>query len=397
MKVRLNYTKWQIILQIVVFFLLLAAVFAALKLALTKQEIRKKASSTEMTLTLYPTNETFNVGEVKSFDLKATFTGGSGSEKIDYFKTVISFPEQLKIPDDPQYAIILPSGLKRIIQVDDPQTANAKGKIQIELGAERANEGPPTNQTYTVFRIYFQATAGTTTPSNISLESIQVVNNLSSEMSTTANGASVTVNDVRPTITPPPSGYCTSDDQCPDTERCDSDNKCTQVICVMGAPVCQQIVVRNHRCELDNLPDGTSCTDEDGNAGSCQEGACVISALTPTCPPPVCPPPPIDSGCYYEGQDSCSCGILVCPTPSNTPFPSQPPSITPTPIPSCQKDKGDANCDGIIDGVDYSIWLNSQCPPTRPTNAVCGDYSADFNNDGNVDDSDLAIWMQNRI
>lgn len=69
--------------------------------------------------------------------------------------------------------------------------------------------------------------------------------------------------------------------------------------------------------------------------------------------------------------------------------------VTPTPNSTCPtKTKGDANCDGSIDGLDYSLWLNSQCHPSG--DQQCSYLKADFNNDGNVDDSDYIIWENNR-
>lgn len=94
--------------------------------------------------------------------------------------------------------------------------------------------------------------------------------------------------------------------------------------------------------------------------------------------------------------------ITLTPTPGElTPTPtSVSPTITSveptnTPAPGCpKKSQGDANCDGNVDGVDYSIWLNTQCPSTRPTNAECASYDADFNGDKNIDDVDYEIWLQ---
>jgi len=70
-----------------------------------------------------------------------------------------------------------------------------------------------------------------------------------------------------------------------------------------------------------------------------------------------------------------------------------PPSITPQPNCSLKK-SGDANCDGSIDGLDYSVWLNTQCHPG--VNQKCGDLRGDFNGDGKVDDEDYRIWFNNR-
>lgn len=75
--------------------------------------------------------------------------------------------------------------------------------------------------------------------------------------------------------------------------------------------------------------------------------------------------------------------------------PNSPPTITQTPLNCPTKVKGDANCDGKTDGLDYSIWFNSQCHPTASQR--CTDLRADFNVDGSVDDTDYLIWFANRL
>lgn len=83
--------------------------------------------------------------------------------------------------------------------------------------------------------------------------------------------------------------------------------------------------------------------------------------------------------------------ISIIPSPINTPIVT----IVPTDQPTCtMKSSGDANCDGSINGIDYSIWLNSQCHPGP--GQTCARYDADFNGDGNVDDADYFIWLNNR-
>lgn len=57
------------------------------------------------------------------------------------------------------------------------------------------------------------------------------------------------------------------------------------------------------------------------------------------------------------------------------------------------KNSGDANCDGVVDGFDYSLWLKNQCvgSKTHPCNS-----KTDFNNDGSIDSGDYQIWLDNR-
>jgi len=131
-----------------------------------------------------------------------------------------------------------------------------------------------------------------------------------------------------------------------------------------------------------------------------------LSTATPTTPPPVtgicttqCIAPP--AGCHYEGGTQCTCGTVVCPTPTQPPTPTpilciqsgsiwtcpegyvcnfsieggSPPvclpgiptntptptlALTTTPTSSCQlKNKGDANCDGTVNTDDFNIWRDA--------------------------------------
>lgn len=59
-----------------------------------------------------------------------------------------------------------------------------------------------------------------------------------------------------------------------------------------------------------------------------------------------------------------------------------------------RKPEGDANCDGKIDGIDYSIWLNHQCNPGNGQS--CTDFRPDFNSDRKINDEDLNIWKSKR-
>lgn len=69
------------------------------------------------------------------------------------------------------------------------------------------------------------------------------------------------------------------------------------------------------------------------------------------------------------------------------------PTTSTTPIPGCtKKSQGDANCDGNVNGADYSFWLNRQCT----TGCSATNLVADFNGDNKVDDNDYAIWFNNR-
>lgn len=71
-------------------------------------------------------------------------------------------------------------------------------------------------------------------------------------------------------------------------------------------------------------------------------------------------------------------GIEKQPIPDSNLFRSQP-SIP-----------GDANGDGIVDGVDYVTWLRN-----FGTNTQNGPQDGDFNQDSKVDGVDYVIWLRN--
>jgi len=61
---------------------------------------------------------------------------------------------------------------------------------------------------------------------------------------------------------------------------------------------------------------------------------------------------------------------------------------------SATRKLGDANEDGIVNGADFSIWLNnySKIIPTPVTNSH---RNGDFNSDGVVNGADFSIWLNN--
>lgn len=78
-------------------------------------------------------------------------------------------------------------------------------------------------------------------------------------------------------------------------------------------------------------------------------------------------------------------------TPTTTVVPTISNTSTPTPTSGCTLGtKGDANCDGKVDGIDYIIWLTNYNTTTSQR------YSkGDFNNDGKVDGIDYIVWLTN--
>ncbi len=78
----------------------------------------------------------------------------------------------------------------------------------------------------------------------------------------------------------------------------------------------------------------------------------------------------------------------ICP--SSTPIPT----ITPTPTPNCsRRPDGDADCNGVINDLDYNFWLSK----IRGATSTCTYCSADFNNDTLVNLKDFEIWRLTRF
>jgi len=151
----------------------------------------------------------------------------------------------------------------------------------------------------------------------------------------------------------------------------------------------------------------TCRSDGDGGCrGSCDYGTCGLLYGSCTCirnSIPTLTKPPIPITLRIPTPTLTKPPIPTTkrtPTPTATLAPGQP-TNTPTPIPTrtptstlncSQRPQGDANCDGNINGVDYSMWLNRQC------NSGCANENlkADFNGDNKVNDDDYSIWFNNR-
>jgi hypothetical protein len=50
---------------------------------------------------------------------------------------------------------------------------------------------------------------------------------------------------------------------------------------------------------------------------------------------------------------------------------------------------GDANCDGVVDGIDFTTWL------THYNQNINGPSNGDFNSSGKVDGVDFSLWLAN--
>lgn len=193
--------------------------------------------------------------------------------------------------------------------------------------------------------------------------------------------------------------YCRRDTDCAAGETCSSINQCTSPTVSTPTPTpfiptvtprtsvstptptsqfCAQIMTsaRNtstRECQVFS----TSCLP----AGWIADSSCSSTASTPTSIP--------TSGTYCRTNLDCNpsstCVNNACTVSVSTP----------TPTPGCVlNSSGDANCDGVIDLLDFNIWRTeflglSASSPTSPTITP---PQADFNKDGAVNILDFNIW-----
>ncbi len=137
--------------------ILLIGLIAGLSLTQKSQEIRKKAATPKVTFNIFPADESFKVGEIKSFEIKATFSDINPSIRLDYIKTEVIFDNNyLEIPKG-RYVDTSSTGFGKVIRVDGPMVANQNGKIIIELGVVTPDSGPTVEKPLTVGKIYFMA------------------------------------------------------------------------------------------------------------------------------------------------------------------------------------------------------------------------------------------------
>ena len=115
------------------------------------------------------------------------------------------------------------------------------------------------------------------------------------------------------------------------------------------------------------------------------------------------------NNCSGSNQN-CKCSVCIAiPSATPTPTPSKPPLISATPLPptstpipvsvlptvracpACtRKGQGDANCDTVINDVDFALWLADF------SQSAIGCKTTDFNSDSKVNLIDFEIWRNNR-
>ncbi len=85
------------------------------------------------------------------------------------------------------------------------------------------------------------------------------------------------------------------------------------------------------------------------------------------------------------------------PTATSTPVPTA--TATATPVPKCQvctsgqlKSKGNANCDGVIDLLDFEYWRDEAFDKGGMGGVTLTTWNADFNCDTKVDLLDFETW-----
>ncbi len=132
------------------------------------------------------------------------------------------------------------------------------------------------------------------------------------------------------------------------------------------------------------------------HAGSCVGGVCTCITYAPASPTPTqmfCDMGTCPSGyyCYQPPMPACPVG-MACTQVMPRPYCRVGPSLTPTPNCSRRPD-GDADCNGVINDLDYNFWLSK----IRGGTSTCTYCSADFNKDTFVNLKDFEIWRLTRF
>lgn len=129
-------------------------------------------------------------GNIKELTLKATFTDSTATEKLDYFKTVISLSKNKLVIPKSKYVDVSMSGLNKIIRVDGPMVANQNGQLMIELGTTTPGSGPGLDKSITLAK--FMVENNITEPVEIKMENSQMINNNSINIPVESNGLIIT-------------------------------------------------------------------------------------------------------------------------------------------------------------------------------------------------------------
>lgn len=379
--------------------IIIIGMITGISLALKKQDIRKKASGDPVTLRLEPQNIhisngqssavkiAINTGDYTVTAVKLHLTYDPAKIEIQSFEPGSFLARNLPLPSGVQK---MGSGSLNMILGTEPQptlslVTNASGflatinfrsispessSISFTSSSQVAAVGHDTNvlkysdtrglsiavNTPVPAATIIPTSTVTPVPSNTPVPTDTLIP--TSTITLIPSNSPVPTLTRVPTNTPIPTnppGYCNIRSDCPP-----ASNTCTYI-----ADCLQNL------CTYANRINGSACVT-DGSNGSCQNGRCVLPSITPA--PTFLPPT-----------------VTTIPTV----IPSQ---IVITAVPtggSCgRKSEGDANCDDRVTGVDFSIWLNTQCH--HAPGQTCSDERADFNSDTQVDDSDYQIWFDRR-
>ena len=175
------------------------------------------------------------------------------------------------------------------------------GKIQLAYIISRPDAELPTKPKQIIHLKGLKTGAG-----QLTFASYQITGNIPTDQYTVnIYSGSYNVVNLNPSISvsPTPSGSCSSDYDCLDNQLC-STNLCIDLPCRAVYIACVHTVARNHTCAIEYAPNGTSCE----NGGICTNGIC---SQTSTPPPTSIPTPTI--------MEPTISPTNTVPTPTNAP------------------------------------------------------------------------------
>lgn len=345
-----------------------------------RQIIQKNAAnSKDVYIYFVPSDTKINTNQI-TVSMYAKFATGTPSERVDYFKTKVILPTggQLVIPPDSYVKTTFTGNtfnLDRIFHVDGPTVSNANRAIMIELGSKTKGAGPTTDPNENggaglkVAEFVVQRNPSVVWPSANGYMPLGFIVESSSTQVVVAPLSEI----IPPTSTSSlVTGSITYDP--------------TVGITPTSRPVPTNTPIPTH------TPTPLPPTPTPQTHRVCQALACTNSV------PPNCNYVCVSIAGPGVGECKVNADCISVPTPTAGTLPTL--TVAPT-SPGCsRKHVGDANCDGVIDGIDYSIWLNSQCHPQPGSSGFCNpvaiDHDADFNQDNNRDDTDYIIWFNHR-
>jgi hypothetical protein len=147
----------------------------------------------DASLVLVPDNQTIKNGSTIEYKLILTVKNGSTTRKLDYFFVQMQFPNNLLEMPEGTFISSAESGLKTIIRKEGPVAANGSGEINIELGADKPNNGPMTDKPITIAKFTMKGKAVSTDDQYIKIVKSQVVDNQSVNIPVTSQDTKFSV------------------------------------------------------------------------------------------------------------------------------------------------------------------------------------------------------------